>query len=195
MDQAPFHWSGNFDELHDFENDIRLHFDGTGLMEDADFEATAEPFGEPKAGRSESLDALVAYMRTLDAPLPSPHRDPDGSLTAAAERGQSVFGSAGCPTCHAAPSYTDSALVDGEPVLHDVGTITEASGGRLGGPLDGLDTPTLRGLWHHARYLHDGSAETLEAVLTTRNPSDAHGVTSGLSAAEVADLVAFLRQL
>lgn len=194
MGAPPFHWTANFDELHDFENDIRLHFDGTGLMSDGDFEASEDPLGPPKAGRSEPLDALVAYLETLDAHLPSPELE-DGALSEAAERGEALFGSAGCPSCHAAPTFTDSALVDGEPVLHDVGTLSEGSGGRIGEPLTGLDTPTLRGLWHQPTYLHDGSASSLLDVLTARNESDSHGTTSTLTAAELADLVAYLRSL
>lgn len=194
MGAGPFHWTANFDELQDFENDIREHFDGTGLMSSADFEASADPLGPAKAGRSEPLDALVAYMETLDAHLPSPELE-DGALSAAAERGEAVFASAGCPSCHAAPTFTDSAFVDDEPVLHDVGTLSEGSGERVGAPLTGLDTPTLRGLWHQDRYLHDGSAASLREVLTTRNEGDAHGTTSTLSEAELDDLVAYLRSL
>lgn len=190
----PFHWSGNFDELHDFENDIRHHFDGTGLMSGSDFAETEDPLGPPKAGRSEPLDALVAYLETLDTHLPSPELV-DGALSPAATRGEAVFASAGCPSCHAAPTFTDSALVDGEPILHDVGTLGEGSGSRRGEALTGLDTPTLRGLWHQDRYLHDGSASSLMELLTTRNGSDAHGATSALSAEELADLVAYLRAL
>ena len=33
---------------------------------------------------------------------------------------------------------------------------------RLGGPLDGLDTPTLLGLWNSGPYPHDGSADELK---------------------------------
>jgi len=76
-----------------------------------------------------------------------------------------------------------------------VGTATAASGGRLGGPLPGFDTPTLRGLWASAPYLHDGRAETLTEVLTTYNPDDRHGRTSHLTAAQIEDLVTFLRSL
>ncbi len=194
MGAGPFHWTANFDELQDFENDIRTHFDGTGLMSDADFEATEDPLGEPKAGRSEPLDALVAYLETLDTHLPSPELE-GGALSAAAARGETVFASAGCPTCHAAPTFTDSEIVDGAPVLHDVGTFGDGSGGRIGEALTGLDTPTLRGLWHQPRYLHDGSATSLEEVLTTRNAADTHGTTSTLSADELADLIAYLRSL
>ena len=128
---------------------------------------------------------------------PAPDRparaQPD--FDAAAARGRVVFETAGCDACHAGPDYSDSALVAGVPVLHDVGTLGPGSGSRLGEALVGLDTPTLRGLYRTAPYLHDGSAATLEEVLTTRNPADQHGVTSGLSAAEVADLVTFLLSL
>jgi cytochrome c peroxidase len=88
---------------------------------------------------------------------------------------------------------TNSGWIDpGVPLLHDVGTLGPGSGQRLGAALTGLDTPTLHGLWHSAPYLHDGSAATLKEVLTTRNVGDLHGVTSGLSAAEVEALVSYL---
>ena len=50
-------------------------------------------------------------------------------------------------------------------MVHDVGTLTEASGQRLGGDLTGLRTPPLVGLSWSAPYLHDGSAETLEEAV------------------------------
>jgi len=59
---------------------------------------------------------------------------------------------------------------------HDVGTITADE--RVG---PAYDTPSLRGLYDSAPYLHDGSAATLYDVLTTRNPSDQHGITSHLT--------------
>ena len=62
--------------------------------------------------------------------------------------------------------------------------------GELLGP--GFDTPSLRGVWHTAPYLHDGRASTLREVLITHNPTDQHGQTSHLSEVEVYDLVAFL---
>ncbi|MEQ9080269.1 MAG: PKD domain-containing protein [Sandaracinaceae bacterium] len=191
---GPLHWSANFDEVHDFEHDMRGPFRGLGLMDDADYEARSETFGAPKAGLSPDLDALAAYVTSLDAHLPSPHRAPDGSLTEAGARGRVIFEAAGCESCHSGPTLTDSAVVAGAPVLHDVGTLGPGSGGRLGAPLTGLDTPTLHDLWNTAPYLHDGSA-TLREVLTTRNAGDRHGVTSGLSEAEIDDLIAYLLQL
>ncbi len=194
---GPVHWSANFDEIQDFEHDIRAAFGGTGLMADADFHAGTRdtPMGDPKAGVSAALDALAAYVASF-AELPSPWRQADGALTDAAIRGRAIFAAAGCPACHSGARLTDSALLaPATPRLHDVGTLRPSSGQRLGAPLTGLDTPTLHGLWRSAPYLHDGRAPTLRAVLVDENPADQHGVTSPLTAAEVDDLIAYLRSL
>jgi hypothetical protein len=195
---GPIHWSGNFDEIQDFENDIRQHFGGTGLLDDADWNAgsVADPLGDPKAGLSAELDALAVYLTSLNEHPESPWRSA-GELTPEAEAGKLIFESAetGCTACHTGPNFTDSRFENGEPVLHDVGTLTAASGSRLGGPLAGIDTPTLRGLWHSRPYLHDGSAATLRDVLTTKNPHDRHGQTSQLSTTELGQLEAYLLSL
>ncbi len=98
------HWTANFDEVQDFENDIRLAFGGTGFLTDADFMLTRDPLGAPKAGRSRALDALAAYVATLTRFPASPYRSADGALTEAARRGREVFTSVGCARCHAARS-------------------------------------------------------------------------------------------
>lgn len=196
--RAPLHWSANFDEVQDFEGDIRAHQGGTGFLDADAFAGTADPLGAPKAGRSPELDALAAYVGSLAAPLRSPWRDPDPAAAEARLRGEAIFldPAVGCADCHPPPTFTDSAFVaPGAPRLHDVGTLGPGSGARLGGPLTGLDTPTLLGVWATAPYLHDGSAPDLRAVLVDRNPDDAHGVTRHLGAAEIDDLVAFLRGL
>ncbi len=197
---GPIHWSGNFDEIQDFEHPIRELFEGTGLMTDKDFHTGTrdQTLGEAKAGASADLDALAAYVTSLAAPPRSPHREPGGFLSDAALRGQAIFDSAqaGCATCHSGARFTDSAfLAPAAPNLHDVGTLGPGSGSRLGMPLSGLDTPTLIGLWGSAPYLHDGSAPTLVDVLTARNPGDTHGSTSQLSPAELDDLAAYLLSL
>ena len=79
--------------------------------------------------------------------------------------------------------------------MHDVGTLSEASGDFRPNTLQALDTPTVKGVWETPPYLHDGSAATLMAVITTRNPDDRHGTTSHLTTAEKAQLVAYLKQL
>lgn len=158
------HWSANFDEIQDFENDIRGAFGGRGFLSDAQFAVTSNPLGAAKAGLSSDLDALAAYVESLGAgSIPrSPWRDGSGAMTSPALAGATLFGSLGCGGCHPGPAYTDST--GGAATLHDVGTLRTTSGQRLGGPLSGIDTPTLLGLWETAPYFHDGSAATLDDV-------------------------------
>ncbi len=191
--QGRLHWTANFDEIQDFEHDIRNAFGGRGFLSDEDFRRGTrdQPLGESKAGLSRELDALAAYVGSLEHVHPSPHRDPDGSLTAVALAGRAHFERLGCGSCHAGPDFSDSA----SGALHDVGTLTPASGGRLGTPLTGLDTPTLLGLWESPPYLHDGSARTVREVFTLRNPEGRHGATHTLSEVELDELVAYLMQL
>src|SRR5690606_7261242 len=48
------HWSANFDEVQDFEGQIRSLASGTGLLSNSSFEqgTVSEPLGDPKAGLS-----------------------------------------------------------------------------------------------------------------------------------------------
>lgn len=191
--QGPVHWSGDFDEIQDFEQEIRELFSGKGFMTD---EALAsgtrkEALGDPKAGASAELDALAAYVSSLDRVNPSPYRNPDGTLTADAVAGQALFGKLGCDFCHVGRDSTDSD----RKLLHDVGTLKPSSGTRAGTPLLGIDTPSLLGVWETAPYLHDGSAVTLRDVLVTSNAEGEHGYVSALQPAEIDQLVAYLQQL
>ena len=181
-DTHPLHWSADRDEVQDFEFTIRELQAGTGLIEDGE---PHPELGPPNAGRSADLDALAAFVESLH-PKPSPFRQRNGTLTPEAQRGQAVFHRAevGCADCHVPALFTDL-------LMHDIGT--GGGPGELLGPA--FDTPSLRGIWHTAPYLHDGRASTLRDVLVTHNPNDHHGHTSHLSEAEVHDLVAFLRSL
>lgn len=192
---GPLHWSANFDEVQDFEHDLRGPFGGTGLMDDADFFADGHDrsLGTPKAGLSPDLDALAAYVTGLARFGRSPWRTPEGALSADAEAGAAVFARLDCASCHAASAYTDSGIVEGEPTRHAVGALPESSGQRLGeGPLLTVDTPTLRDLWASAPYRHDGSAPDLAAVLAGRDATDPHAVAADLDPSALADLSAWL---
>src|SRR4029077_15038657 len=136
-------------------------------------------------------DALAAYVGSLNTVGPSPFRNADGTMTASAIAGQALFTSQGCASCHSGTDFTDSA----QAVLHDVGTIKPSSGRRLNQALTGFDTPTLKGVWETAPYLHDGSAATLLDVITTQNPNNLHGNTQSLNATQQQQLVAYLQQL
>jgi hypothetical protein len=193
MGQGRVHWSGNFDEIQDFEKEMRELFAGRGFIanEVLDEGTRRDPLGDPVAGLSPELDDLALYVTSLSEVHPSPFRNPDGTLTADALAGKEVFKKLGCGFCHAGPDFTDSS----RGMLHDVGTLKASSGMRSGEPLLGIDTPTLLGVWETAPYLHDGSAPTLRDVLTTNNPSDLHGFVSSLTSGEVDELVAYLLQL
>jgi hypothetical protein len=189
------HWSANFDEVQDFEGQIRALGDGTGLMSDTDFHAgtRAQSLGDPKAGRSAELDALAAYVASLATYPESPHRAGDGGLTAAGLRGRALFNRLACYSCHGGQHFTDSPLA----LRHDVGTLKSSSGARLGGTLDGLDTPTLRGVWTTPPYGHDGAHATLETWIASMaaEPAKRHGRVVELTTNERADLIDYLRQI
>jgi hypothetical protein len=188
---GPVHWTANFDEIQDFEHDMRGPFGGTGFLTNEQFNQGTRntTLGDPKAGLSAELDAMAAYVTSLDTIPPSPFRNSDGTLTAAGVRGRELFVSLDCQRCHSGEIFTDSPT----RLRHDVGTIGPKSGQRLKGPIDGFDTPTLLGVWQTPPYLHDGSAATLADVFT-RVGAEAHAGRA-LSATEVEDLTAYLLQI
>ncbi len=184
--QGPLHWTGNFDEVQDFEGQIRNFAGGLGLMANTDFHTGTrdQPLGVAKAGVSGDLDALAAYVASLTQSGNSPERNGDGSLTSEALAGEQVFRQANCASCHTGARFTESAL----GVFRSVGTLKPSSGQRLGAALTGLDTPTLRGLWNSAPYLHDGSAVTVSDAIAAHT-----GVS--LSAGDLVNLAAYVRQI
>ena len=121
QDHGSVHWTANFDEIQDFEHDIRNEFGGLGFLTDVEFSEPGRdhPLGTPKAGLSDELDALAAYVLSLAATPRSPYRSPDGSLTPEGEAGRQVYGRLRCASCHGGPAFTDSA----NGLLHDVGTL------------------------------------------------------------------------
>ncbi len=183
---GPAHWTGNFDEIQDFEGQIRGFAGGLGLMSDADFHAGTrdQPLGDTKTGISADLDALAAYVASLTTTGSSPNRNSNGTLTANAVAGQQIFRAQNCAACHSGTRFTNSAL----NVLRDVGTIKPGSGKRLAAALTGFDVPTLRGLWNTAPYLHDGSAATLAEAVRAHQ-----GVL--LTDEQLSQVVSFLSQI
>ncbi|MEO6599404.1 MAG: PKD domain-containing protein, partial [Polyangiaceae bacterium] len=184
--QSLLHWSGNFDEVQDFEGQIRTLAQGTGLLTDALFNTGTrnQPLGLAKAGLSADLDALAAYVKSLTVVTASPFRNADGTLTAAAVSGRTVFGGSGCPQCHNGTTYADEGLT----ALRNIGTLKASSGKRLGGTLSGIDTPSLRDAWTSGPYLHDGSAATLSAAIAAHN-------TVTLSSTNLSNVAAFIQQI
>lgn len=200
-----FMWDGSRDEFDDYIHTVQGEMGG---LSDVD---PAKPL---PADAKKLFDALAAYMRMPDAfPVPqSPYRTEDGQLTADAERGKAIFeGKAQCILCHATDVMTDSTkatgaggklTTDNTSFLHNVGTVNSADVDYAGDARGAFankrargfyDTPTLRGVYATAPYLHDGSAPTLEDVV--KRAGDEHGHTSDLSDKEIGDLVSYLKQI
>ena len=150
----------------------------TGIRENAELAVRAGIRHIQFAVRPEEEAAAVdEYLKSLK-PVPSPHLV-DGKLSESARRGRAVFRKAGCASCHTKPLYTDLQK-------YDVGTGTGRDKDRR------FDTPSLIEVWRTAPYLYDGRAATIKDVVTTHNPDDKHGRTSGLSDAETKDLTEFV---
>jgi YVTN family beta-propeller protein len=179
------HWSGNFDEVQDFEAQIRGLAGGTGLMSDAQFNTgtRSQPLGTAKAGVSADLDALAAYVASLNQMPLSAARSSSGALSTAAAAGRNVFAAQKCASCHGGTSFATSGVL-----LADIGTLRASSGKRLGAALTGIDVPTLRDVALTGPYLHDGSAPTLAAAVSAHR-----GISLG--ATDLGNLAAYLGQI
>lgn len=128
------------------------------------------------------LAALRAYQHSL----PTPRPDKDSFDSAAAARGQAVFGRS-CASCHVGGNGTDN------------------NSGKLHAPAEtGMDaayamrtksrayrTTPLRGLGRHPPYFHDGSARTLDDVVRHYDKQ----LKLNLSAEQAADLREYLKSL
>jgi cytochrome c5/mono/diheme cytochrome c family protein len=138
---------------------------------------------------SAKLPALQAYQLTLAAPLP-----PVGSFdVAAAERGRVVFGGAGkCAGCHSGAEFTDAnsqlhpaSDAVSEPEPNGAPSYASRSATKL------YRTAPLKGLWQHAPYFHNGTAQTLQAVVETYDTKR----SLGLTATQKSDLTQYLKSL
>ena len=121
-------------------------------------------------------DEQVAALGDWIDRQPATHLAPADAV--AAGRGKKLFESTttGCTSCHAGTTLTNNASVD-------VGT-----GGLF-------QVPSLRGLGLRAPYMHDGCAATLADRFDPACGGKSHGNIAGLSARDIADLVAYLETL
>jgi cytochrome c peroxidase len=136
--------------------------------------------------------ALASYVRSIlagNSPYDRYVAGQPGALSEAALRGLRLFrGKAGCLTCHVGMNFTDERL-------HNTGAGKTDTGLRF-------KTPTLRNVAEHPPYMHDGSMETLEAVVDFYDEGgkananlDEEMRPLKLTKQEKADLVEFLRSL
>ena len=143
--------------------------------------------------RGSQVQFMAEFQELLDFP-PAPKLDLLGKLipgkaSAAERRGQDLFfGKAQCASCHAPPYYTDNSM-------HNLQTERFFKTRTINGLLAGADGPIktfpLRGIKDSPPYLHDGRLLTLEDTVEFFNLI----LSTGLSADEKGDLLAFLRVL
>ncbi len=154
---------------------------------------TEKFFFRSQSFNQQQLTDLVTFVYSLPY-RPNRYRRPNGDLTAAQDRGKTIFertkAKSGtpipeanqCTYCHSGPKYTNQQQLD-------VGT---------GKPTDRspiVDVPQLPNVAYSAPYLHDGSARSLEEIWTIYNPKDTHGVTNDLTKDELNDLIEYLKTL
>ena len=123
-----------------------------------------------KKPKAKVVEALVAYLELFDT---APPVIPTGNK-AALRRGQDVFERLKCGKCHRPPTYTSVGT-------YDVGLKDETGQGSY-------NPPSLNGLQHQGRFLHDNSAETLSRALELHRPT----AMKSLRGTERADLLRFL---
>lgn len=149
--------------------------------------------------------ALAAYQRSIlsaNSPFDKwQYGNQKQALGADAIRGLKLFkGKAGCVRCHLIGK--DHALFT-DHKFHNTGAglKIKADFGRMEVTDEDVDifrfkTPILRNVALTAPYMHDGSLQTLAAVVAFYNKGPAKALPAlNLSSKEQADLVAFLNQL
>ena len=153
----------------------------SGREQDFEVFVNDEITGLLKTHKFAHSDVHAFWDLVNETTLPTnPYRKADGTLTAAALRGKALFsGQANCVRCHRGDQH-------GGVSLGWIGTT----------PKDvKLDVPHLAGVYDSAPYLHDGRAATLEEIFSKYNPEHLHGEAHRLSAAQMQDLLEYVREL
>jgi len=143
--------------------------------------------------RGHQVHEMSEFQALLDFP-PAPKLNVYGRLdrkkaSAAEARGEDLFfGKANCSSCHAAPFYTDNLMHD---LMVERFYKPRMEGGMMITKQGPIKTFPLRGIKESPPYLHDGRLLTLEDTVEFFNLV----LELNLTAAEKADLVAFLKVL
>jgi len=148
-------------------------------------------------------DAIATYERSLITPNARFDRFLGGDMGAISEEeraGYELFSSLGCVSCHQGRGVGGNMFQRFGVVgnyFKDRGNVTQADYGRYNVTGDDDDlhvfkVPSLRNIELTAPYLHDGSAETLEAVVQVMAR---YQIGQELQDREVNQIVAFLKTL
>jgi uncharacterized protein (TIGR03437 family) len=217
--QRALNWSGIFDEVEDFEGNIRNVSGGLGLFVQADGITQAPAIGAftPAAGGQKQLtvrgvgswDAIKAYVQNGIRPPLSPASKTDPDIAA----GRILFSQANCQSCHGTALWTtsrvrftpppDPSLIQTTQLigeLRPVGTFDPKAVNEVrataAAPLgaDGFNPPSLLSISAFPQtFFHGGSAASLDEVLANVAHRSAGTPTDTLTSATArAQLVKFL---
>lgn len=162
-----------------------------------------DPLPEPELDH-ESLALTVDFVRFL-APLPR-RTPPDTQSARLVERGEALFRTIGCASCHIPVLETGSHPVEAlsrkrvplysDLLLHDLGADVRGVCGPGAGPTE-VRTPPLWGLGRRRVFLHHGRATTLsQAILAHGGEADrARRAFEALRELERVALLRFLESL
>lgn len=221
-DQKILNYSAIFDEVQDFEANIRGVSGGKGLITQADGvtpDPTLNAFTLPNTGRSPQLDALKEFVaRGIRTPL-SPFTlvsSPNQPRRKGLARGRELFEKAGCVVCHAGGGWSVSRrdftpppaanqISNGQLIrfLKKVGTFDPAAANEVrqnGAPAlgaDGFNPPSLLGAFALGPLLHNGSALTLDDIVenVTHRSAGTGGVDTLSNKGNRRTLVKFLSSI
>lgn len=210
----PFFWDGRADTLEDqakgpLQSSAEMKMPAAAIDRIAAIPGYSSAFARAFPAQPVNLNtvaaAIAAYERTVvsgTAPFDKWVAGDESAVSESAKRGFVLYnGKANCAVCHMGWRMTDDGF-------HDIGLADHDDRGRaeIAPGIEQLNhafkTPTLRNVNQRAPYMHDGSVPTLAAVIDhydagfVRRPSlDAEMRPLGLTAAEKADLLAFLDTL
>jgi len=167
LSTAPYHWSGEFSTLNQFNvHTITERMGGSGL----------------DSSDALKLDTFIDLMPLAENPLRS------SMPSDAVARGKAAFEKAECGSCHTGELLTNNTNAD-------VGNL-RLNGTNPDNCPDvrtGFNVPSLPGIGRPAPDLHDGSQLTLAARVFGADTR--HGNTTGLNETEKSDLLAYLKSL
>lgn len=148
-------------------------------------------FSDPRLGidvrqTPDMVGPKLAALRAYQHSLPTPPAMAGSFDPATAEAGRAVF-AANCASCHVGATGTDN----NSGRLHAPAETGMNAGYAMRTANKSYRTTPLRGLAFHAPYFHDGSAATLDDVVSHYNT--VRGL--GLSAATQRSLVEYLKTL
>ena len=220
-DQKVLNYSAIFDEIQDFENNIRGVSGGAGLITLADG-VTPDPvlnaFNPPNTGRSALLDNLAFFVaHGIRTPLSPLNDEPGrGRIRRELQEGRRLFAQANCAACHGGggwasgrrnytPPPDPARIQNGQLVefLRQVGTFDPAAVNEIrqnGAPplgAAGFNPPSLLGAHGLGPFLHNGSALTLAQVLdnVTHRSAGTGGVDALASPGDRENLARFLESI